>query len=255
MKPAAISVRNLQVQLGGVQVLKGLGLDLHGGRWTSLVGPNGAGKSTLLKAMAQLLPYTGGINLLGQPAQSIYRRSRAQQLAWLGQGESGSDDLRVYDVALLGRLPHRSWLAPASVADQAAVEQALRATQAWAWRDRPLGQLSAGERQRVLLARALAVQAQVILMDEPLTNLDPPHQMDCLRLLRQLAADGKAVLSVLHDLSLALLADDLIIMAEGRVVHHGACSDRSTHRALEQVFDHRIEIGQSAGHWICLPRL
>jgi iron complex transport system ATP-binding protein len=250
----AISVRDLQVRLGGVQVLHGLALDLSAGRWTSLVGPNGAGKSSLLKAIAQLLPYEGEVRLLGQPVRSIPRRSRAQQLAWLGQNEGGHDDLLVYDVALLGRLPHRPWLAPASQADHQAVEQALRATQAWDWRRRPLGQLSAGERQRLLLARALAVQAQVFLLDEPLTNLDPTHQVDCLQLIRQLVAQGKTVFSVLHDLSLALLADDLVVMAQGQLIHHGACSDKASHLALEQVFDHRIQITQSAGHWLCFPR-
>jgi iron complex transport system ATP-binding protein len=250
----AISVRDLQVRLGGVQVLHGLALDLPAGRWTSLVGPNGAGKSSLLKAIAQLLPYEGEVRLLGQLVQSIRRHSRAQQLAWMGQNEGGHDDLLVYDVALLGRLPHRPWLAPASQADHQAVEQALRATQAWDWRRRPLGQLSAGERQRVLLARALAVQAQVFLLDEPLTNLDPTHQVDCLQLIRQLVAQGKTVFSVLHDLSLALLADDLVVMAQGQLIHHGACRDKASHLALEQVFDHRIQITQSAGHWLCFPR-
>jgi len=136
-----------------------------------------------------------------------------------------------------------------------AVEQALRATQAWDWRGRTLGQLSGGERQRVLLARALAVQAQVLLMDEPLANLDPPHQADWLLLVRELVADGKTVVSVLHEISLALQADELVVMAQGRVSYQGACSDAATHRALEQVFDHRIAIHALAGQYVALPRL
>src|SRR5690606_8428424 len=104
----------------------------------------------------------------------------------------------------------------------AAVEQALRATQAWDWRHRALGQLSGGERQRVLLARLLAVQAQVLLMDEPLANLDPPHQADWLLLVRALVVQGTTVVSVLHEVSLALQADDMVVMAAGRVLHHGA---------------------------------
>jgi iron complex transport system ATP-binding protein len=126
--------------------------------------------------------------------------------------------------------------------DHRAVEQALRATQSWDWRGRALGQLSAGERQRVLLARALAVQAEVLLMDEPLANLDPPHQADWLTLVRALVASGKTVVSVLHEISMALHADDMLILSAGRVLHLGASREARTQRALEQVFGNRIGV-------------
>ncbi|QKO21668.1 ABC transporter ATP-binding protein [Rhodoferax sp. BAB1] len=255
MKPHALSARALQARLGEAEVLHGIDLDLPVGRWTSIVGPNGAGKSTLLKVLAQLLPAEGRVSLLGQPLDSLDRRARARQLAWLGQNGSAGDDLTVFDVALLGRLPHQAWLAPPGAADLAAVEQALRATQAWDWRGRPLGQLSGGERQRVLLARALAVQAEVLLLDEPLANLDPPHQVDWMLLMRELVAQGKTVVSVLHELSLALQADEMVIMAAGRVCHQGACADAATHRALERVFDQRIRIAAVDGLWVSLPRM
>ncbi|WP_066706387.1 ABC transporter ATP-binding protein [Curvibacter delicatus] len=255
MNQSAICAQAIRASLGNVEVLHGIDLDLPVGRWTSIVGPNGAGKSTLLKALAGLLPHTGEVALLGCPDGHFNARKKARHLAWLGQNESSADDLTAYDVALLGRLPHQPWLAPPSVADHAAVEQALRATQAWDWRERPLSHLSGGERQRVLLARALAVQAEVLLMDEPLANLDPPHQVDWLLLVRELVKNGKTVVSVLHELSLALQADELVIMAAGRVAHHGACADAATHRALEQVFDNRIHIQQVAGQWLSLPKL
>ncbi len=255
MNQSAICAQAIRASLGNVEVLHGIDLDLPVGRWTSIVGPNGAGKSTLLKALAGLLPHTGEVALLGCPDGHFNARKKARHLAWLGQNESSADDLTAYDVALLGRLPHQPWLAPPSAADHAAVEQALRATQAWDWRERPLSHLSGGERQRVLLARALAVQAEVLLMDEPLANLDPPHQVDWLLLVRELVKNGKTVVSVLHELSLALQADELVIMAAGRVTHHGACADATTHRALEQVFDNRIHIQQVAGQWLSLPKL
>jgi len=235
--------------------LHGISLALPRARWTSIVGPNGAGKSTLLKVLAGLLPHGGDVTLLGQPMATMRGRERAQKLSWLGQNESSADDLTAYDVAMLGRLPHQPWLAPASAADHAAVERALRATQAWDWRGRPLGQLSGGERQRVLLARALAVEAQVLLMDEPLANLDPPHQTDWLLMVRNLVASGKTVVSVLHEISFALQADELVVMAKGRVTHQGACVDAATHRALERVFDQRIAIHPLAGQWIALPKI
>jgi iron complex transport system ATP-binding protein len=234
--------------------LHDISLALPAARWTSIVGPNGAGKSTLLKVLAGLLAHSGEVGLLGRPLGAWRGRERAQRLSWLGQNESSADDLSAYDVAMLGRLPHQAWLAPPSAADHAAVERALRTTQAWDWRGRPLGHLSGGERQRVLLARALAVEAQVLLMDEPLANLDPPHQTDWLLMARELVAGGKTVVSVLHEISFALHADELVVMAGGRVTHQGACGDAATHRALEQVFDHRIGVHALAGQWVALPR-
>ncbi|MDO8320068.1 ABC transporter ATP-binding protein [Rhodoferax sp.] len=254
MLPIALQARGINASLGEAHILKDIDLVLPAGRWTSIVGPNGAGKSTLLKVLANLLPHTGSVSLLGQPVATLPARARAQQLAWLGQNEVTGDDLTVWDVVMLGRLPHQTWLAAPSAADHGAVEQALRATQAWDWRGRTLGQLSGGERQRVLLSRALAVQAQVLLMDEPLANLDPPHQADWLHMVRSLIAQGKTVVSVLHEISMALHADDMLIMAAGRITHQGACGDVATHRALELVFDDRITIHALGQQWVALPK-
>jgi iron complex transport system ATP-binding protein len=250
---AAIHASGVSARLGNSPILHDINLSLQQGVWTSIVGPNGAGKSTLLKVLAGLLPHTGHVTLLGQALASVPGRLRAQQLSWLGQNEATADDLTVWDVVMLGRLPHQPWLGAPSAQDRAAVELALRSTQAWDWCARSLGQLSGGERQRVLLARALAVQAQVLLMDEPLANLDPPHQADWLAVVRQLTGQGTTVVSVLHEISMALQADQLVIMAAGRITHQGACNDAATHRALEAVFDKRITIHALAQQWVALP--
>lgn len=251
----ALRVRDVSVALGGHEVLRGIDMSFAAGRWTSIVGPNGAGKSTLLKALAGLLPVTGRIYLFDQELMAMNRQQRAQQLSWLGQNESASDDLRVWDVVMLGRMPHQDWLSAPSLQDQAVVGTALKATQAWDWRERSIGQLSGGERQRVLLARAMAVQAQVMLMDEPLANLDPPHQVDWLEQVRCLTSQNTTVISVLHELGMALHADDLVVMQAGRIVHQGACSDAPTHRAVEAVFDKRIAIHALDGQWVAVPKL
>ena len=254
----ALQAEALRVSLGQgaskVQVLHDVSLALPAGRWTAIVGPNGAGKSTLLKCLAGLLPHAGAVRLLDRPLAQWSHRERACRLAWLGQNEVSADDLTVWDVAMLGRLPHQAWLAPPSDADRIAVEQALRATQAWEWRERPLGQLSGGERRRVLLARVLAVQADVLLMDEPLANLDPPHQVDWLALVRALGAQGRTVVSVLHEAAMALQADEMVVMAQGHIVHQGACDNAHTHRAMEAVFDGRIAVRALDGQWVVVPR-
>jgi iron complex transport system ATP-binding protein len=252
---AALQTRQLCAELGGRRVLQTIDLQITAGRWTCVVGPNGAGKSSLLKALAGLLPHSGQVLWQGQPLASLTRQQRSLQLSWLGQGESSTLDLRVWDVAMLGRLPHQSWLGAPSAQDAHMVEAALRATQAWDWRERTLGELSGGERQRVLLARAMAGNAPVMLMDEPLANLDPPHQVDWLEQVHCLLSQGTTVVSVLHEIGMALHADDIVVMREGQVVHHGPGRDAATHAAIEAVFDQRIRIQALDGRWVVLPRL
>ena len=249
----ALAAHALRASLGGVEILHGIELGFASGSWTSVVGPNGAGKSTLLKALAGLVPCSGSVALLGQPLHSYSARSRAQRLSWLGQNETGGDDLTVLDVVMLGRLPHQRWLASPNAVDLAACTRALQLTQAWAWRARALGELSGGERQRVLLARALATEADVFLMDEPLANLDPPHQADWLDAVRALVHSGKTVVSVLHEVGMALQADQMLILNNGQVAYAGACSNARTHRALETVFDNRISIEAMGHHFVALP--
>ncbi len=252
----ALRAKGVRVSVADTEILHGIDLEIPAGRWTSIVGPNGAGKSTMLKALTGLLKHAkveAQVELLGQPWHAMPGRERARRLAWLGQNEVAMEELQVHDVVMLGRMPHQAWLAPPGKADFDAVEQALRATQAWQWRGRALSQLSGGERQRVLLARALAVQAEVLLMDEPLANLDPPHQTDWMHIVRDLVDAGGTVVSVLHEVSIALQADDMVIMESGRVRHHGPCSDPATHRALEAVFENRIRVLHVDGVWVALP--
>ena len=249
----ALQAEGVRVTLGGVEVLHGVDLALPAGRWTTVVGPNGAGKSTLLKALARLLPHQGRVRMLERDAAAWSHRERARTLAWLGQNEGGAEDLLARDVVMLGRLPHQPWLGAAGARDHAAVQEAMQETQCWDWRHRPLGSLSGGERQRVLLARALAVQAPLLLMDEPLANLDPPHQSDWLRIVRRHVGRGGTALTVLHEITMALHADEMVVMDAGQVLHQGRCTDGGTHRALEQVFQRRIGIHSLAGQWVALP--
>jgi len=241
--------------IGGHRILHDIALQLAAGRWVAVVGPNGAGKSTLLRVLAGLLPCQGSVTLQGRPLAAWPARARAAQLAWLGQDEGGGEDLLARDVVMLGRLPHRPWLAAPGATDRAAVARALRAARAWELRERRLGELSGGERQRVLLARALAVQAPVLLMDEPLTHLDPPHQADWMAVVRAQTAAGALVVSVLHELGVALQADELLVVQDGRVTHHGPSAGAAAHRALCAAFDDRITVLPVQGQWVALPKV
>lgn len=250
-----LTAQQLSVSLGGRPVLRDIALQVPPARWTCVVGPNGAGKSTLLRAIARLLPTTGEVRWLGQDPDSMNRRDKARTLSWLGQSEGVASDLRVRDVVMLGRLPHLDWLASPTAQDREVVDTALKATQAWTYRDRSLSELSGGERQRVLLARVMAGQTPVILMDEPLSHLDPPHQVDWLEQMRCLREQGTTLLTVLHDIGLALQADHVVVLRDGSVVGQGPSQDPELHRILEAVFEHRIRIRSVDGQWVVLPRL
>jgi iron complex transport system ATP-binding protein len=255
---SVLQARGLAVALGGVRVLHEVALDLPPGCWCAVVGPNGAGKSTLLRALAGLVDReAGSVLLLDRPFAAWSARERAQRLAWLAQQASeAAAELTVRDVVHLGRLPHLGLLGTPGPADEAAVQQAMALTECSAWAERPLGALSGGERQRALLARALAVQAPLLLLDEPTTHLDPPHQVALVRLLQRLAhTEGVAVLSVLHDLSLALQADRLLVMADGRVQADGRPDDAQVRTALREVFHGAIRIDRLGGRWLAVPDL
>lgn len=237
-------------------VLKNMTLQCAAGHWIGIIGPNGAGKSTLLKALAGLMPSQGQIMLNGRPLNQWSLRQRALSLAWLGTLELSpiADDWRVCDLVFLGRIPHRRWWAGWQDKDHLAVKNALLKTRLWDYRERVVGELSAGERQRLLLARMLAVEAPIWLLDEPLMNLDPPHQIDMLHLIRQHVNQGGLVLSVLHDMNWALQADDLWVIAKQGLVYSGVCNSSEARRSLESVFDHRITVQPLDHQWVILPR-
>jgi iron complex transport system ATP-binding protein len=248
----SLTCQDLCVTLGARPVLHGICLTLQPG-WTAIVGPNGAGKSTLLRTLAGLQPYRQGqLQLQGRPMQNWPRAARARQLAWLGQHLDPSGELTVYETVCLGRLPHLGLFASPSAHDEAAVQQAMCDTECSAWQDHPLHQLSGGQRQRVLLARALAVQAPVLLLDEPTTHLDPPHQHALAQLLFQQGQTGHTVVSVHHDLSLALRACRLVVMAQGKIIATGSSHDPEIHAVLHEIFAGAVRIVRVGERWIAV---
>jgi iron complex transport system ATP-binding protein len=251
---ATLAASHLHVWLGARPVLHGVSLAFAPG-WTAIVGPNGAGKSTLLRALAGLLPLRAGQVLLNGRALSDWSAAeRGRHIAWLAQQGQASGELNVRELVELGRLPHLGLFGTPAAADRQAVDQAMRQTECSDWAERRLQQLSGGERQRCLLARALAVRAPVLLLDEPTTHLDPPHQMAVVRLLQGLAV-AHTVVSVLHDLPLALQADRLVLMRQGCVVATGAHDDGALHDALCELFEQAIRIVRVDGRAVALPRI
>ena len=238
-----LQAEQLSLQLGGRRVVNQVSATLSAGQWVAVVGPNGAGKSSLLSLLAGLRkPHQGQVRLRGRPITEWTAPERAQQIAWLAQQGEAEGEIAARDVVRLGRLPHHGLFGAPGLNDEAAVDAAMAETECSAFAGRRLSQLSGGERQRVLLARALAVQAPVLLLDEPTAHLDAPHQRALLRSVARRAADGAAVAVVLHDLTLALAADRVWLMDQGRLLVDAAPDDPALHAALVAVFQQAVAI-------------
>lgn len=249
-----LEARTVTVVLSGAEVLHGVTLAVPSG-WTAIVGPNGAGKSTLLRCLAGLIePASGQVWLEGQPITRHTLRERARRISWLAQQGEATGELTSREVVQLGRLPQLGLFAEPGPRDQARVHQAMVDAGCEAWGERRLNELSGGERQRVLLARALAVDAPFLLLDEPTTHLDPPHQVALVKLFRRLARTC-AVVSVLHDLSLALQADHLVVMQAGKVRAMGPYGDERLHALLQEVFGNALCIHRIGERFVALPAL
>ncbi|ANY62267.1 ABC transporter [Comamonas aquatica] len=256
-----LSVESLQVAWRGQTCVQDLSFQVQSGELLALIGPNGAGKSTVLRALAQLLPHQGRVLLDGEDLARLAPHQRARRLAYLAQGDQVAWPLQVRDFVALGRLPHQGrWrLASASKTDQNAVDAALSAMHLTDMAERHLHALSGGERARARLARAMAVQAPLLLADEPVAALDPYHQLSVMELLRAQCNAGHAVVVVLHDLTLASrFCDRVLLLQGGQAVACGAPRHVLTPAHLQRVYQVQAMHGEheSQGYvlpWRCRP--
>ena len=226
----------------GRAVLEDVSLAVRPGELLVLLGPNGCGKSTLLRTLSGLLPALGGEVLLdGEPLGEHGPRQTARKVAYLPQSRA-VPSITARRMVLHGRFPYLSYPRRYRREDHEAVERALAAADALDLADRPLPELSGGQRQKVYLAMALAQETETILMDEPTTYLDIRHQLEVLALVRRLAAEGRAVVLALHDLCLALTAaDDVAVLGEGRLLALGGPEEIYQNKILERVMGVRLD--------------
>ena len=231
-------IRGLDVDLAGRPVLRGASFEAQAGELVGLLGPNGAGKTTLLRALCRLVPARAGEVLWdGRRIDRMSERERAACLAYLPQGQAVHWPLGVRRLVELGRLPRLGALARLGPADAQAVEAAMTAAGVAHLADRTATTLSGGERARVLLARALAVEAPVLLADEPTAALDPRHALAVMALMQRIAAEGRLVVAVMHDLALAeRFCDRIVLVQDGRTVADGPPAAVLTPERLDAVY-------------------
>jgi len=234
-----LEARDLTCAYDRHTVLHDLSLTVQPGEILALLGPNGAGKTTLLRALARLLrPRAGTVLLDGENIWRLRPRVVARRLALAPQSEGMSSPVTVEQAVALGRAPHRGWLLPYTTRDRQVIEQVLAQTDLQALRHRLITELSGGEQRRVILARALAQEPQVLLLDEPTTHLDLRYQTELLALIQRLAQrDGIAVVVTLHDLNhAALCATRVALLAHGTLVAMGHPEAVLTPDYLSQVY-------------------
>jgi iron complex transport system ATP-binding protein len=251
----AISLAGVAVTLGRRRVVADVSMSVAEGGWVGLIGPNGAGKTTLLRAIAGLVPFQGSILLRGRPAAAMPRRERARLLAVVPQEPSTPSWMTVAEYTLLGRTPHLGVLAHEGRRDVDAAERALARLDLLEYADRPLGTLSGGEKQRAVMARALAQEASVVLLDEPTAALDIGHQQQALELLDALRRDsGLTLVAAMHDLTLAAqYVDRMLLLDAGRLVADGTPRDVLTGERLARHYDASVEIVAVDGRIAVVP--
>jgi len=238
-----VKVDSLDYGTDGVRILSDVSLHVRPGEIVGLLGPNGSGKSTTLKCMLGLLEPTGGtVRLFDRPREEYSRRELARRVGYIGQENRINFDFSVGEIVSLGRAPYKGWMDPEDHEDRTIVREALRDVDMQDFEDRTFRTLSGGEKQRVLVARCLAQQADVLVLDEPTNHLDVRHRLAMLDLLAGL---NRTVLMALHDLNLAgQYCDRLYVLRDGAVVEHGSPGSVLTESVVEDVFGRSVRVGK-----------
>ncbi len=245
-----MELRHVSVGYDGVQVLFDISAIFPSGKVTVIAGPNGSGKSTLVKVAANILkPLSGAVFVDGEAIADMEPRKAACRTAYLPQGRD-VPDLTVERMVLHGRFPHMGFPRRYNDTDRRIVQDILRETGLWEYRDRSLRTLSGGQRQKAYLAMALAQESDVILLDEPTTFLDISHQLETISMMRQLAEKGRTVVMVIHDLPAAMnSADQIIILSEGHLAAAGTAEEVFRQKVIPEVFRIRFDRTETAVGW------
>ena len=231
-----LNAKDVSVTLSGREIVKQVSLEVKGRQFVGLLGPNGSGKTTLLKSVYRgLKPSAGLVTLDDVDIQKLAYRDTARRMGVISQFTVMSFDFTVEEVVLMGRAPHKTAFSKDTEEDYRIAEDALRRVDMLDFRDRSYNTLSGGEKQRILLARTLAQQVELLILDEPTNHLDIKYQIQIMDVVKSL---GVGVLAALHDLNLTLLyCDDVYVLKDGRIVAHGKTEDVVTEKLIRDVYE------------------
>lgn len=249
-----IEIQSLEFSYNGFPVLKNINENIDKGEFVGVVGPNGSGKSTLLRCLDRILkPKHGKIFLNSKNIRKLSRNDLARQIAYVPQKESNTFPATVFDTVLMGRKPHINWMPVKKDLDiTSKVIEMLDLTDI-AFKD--INQLSGGQRQRVFIARALAQQPEVLLLDEPTANLDLRHQMEVMNILKSLTNKDITIIIAIHDLNMALqYCNKLIMLKDGEIFAKGG-KDIITTDTIEKLYDIKVNIIKENGRIFIIPKL
>ncbi len=241
-----IELKNLDLGYGANRVISEMSLAIEEGEFIGVIGPNGSGKSTFLHGLSGILPPSNGeIRLFNKPYSNFSRRELAQVMAVVEAAETHTFQFSVGELVEMGRTPYLKRLQPFSNQDREAVRKAMEATEVLALESRPINELSSGERQRVFLARALAQETDILLLDEPTTHLDLKHQVESFQFLTQLNREHNlTIICISHDINLASeYCSRLLIFKEGLIIADGSPEEVLTAEVLESVFGKHFFLG------------
>ncbi len=251
-----VKIKDLYYDYPEKPVLKNINLNLGRGSFTAVLGPNGCGKTTLLKNISGYLkPRKGQVSVLGTSIQQLSPRERAKLIGYIPQNTTPGFGFTCGEIVAMGRLPYLGRFQWETPEDRAAVRGAMEQTGVWPLKDRPFGNISGGEMQRVFIARALAQRPRVLLMDEPVSHLDIKFQVEIIGLIRRLCNTiNITAIAVMHDLNLASrYCNQIILMKSGKIVSVGSAAKVITRENLAKVFGVNVEIIQHKGTILLCP--
>ena len=233
-----LEVRSLSVEISGKEIVRDVSFSAEKSENISLIGANGAGKTTLLRALSSLIKHSGNVIANGTDVASMSGKELAKLISFVPQGAEVTGDFEVMHFLELSRYPYRKPWEKISADDRTAIEKALELTDTKKFADRKIGTLSGGERQRVLIAGAIAQESEILLLDEPLTYLDPVQRIGISEIIRKIAASGRLVITVTHEINEALVFSDRILaLCGGRLVFDGKPDELVGNGVLETLFN------------------